>query len=150
MAGRYRDGRCHFTLYLEWTIERHPHPRLGVDFSRRRDQHFSNLADLGMAWRGDYTLRHWCRADVDVGLAHQHYRRPHRDALPRVRFVSHSFVLPRLEGPHSGDNRRWARPFYSRNLLALFGLWCPRCQPLALDCTCRLRCLRRYLSDHLL
>ena len=49
--------------------------RLGRDFSRRRDQHFSYLDDTGLAWRSNHSLRDCHSTNAHVGLAHQRDRR---------------------------------------------------------------------------
>ena len=84
---------------LAWSgsDEPDPHPRLGGGVPRRRHQRRSRSR-----WRSCIparaidALHDRHRADADGRAAHPPHRRPHRDALPRLRIAGVPGVLSRL------------------------------------------------------
>ena len=62
------------------------------------------------------------RTDADERAAHPPDRRPHRDALPRLRLARVPRLLSRLARARPSDRRRRARSLPARHLLAAVGL----------------------------
>ena len=90
------------------------------------------------------------RADADGRAAHPPHRRPHRNALPRLRLAGVPRVLSRLARPDSGDDRRRARSHAARHLLAAVGLRRARREPVALARARRVGGVRGRLPRRLL
>ena len=138
MAGRDCGRLCDRTADVERTDESHSYSRLGRDFYRRRDQCIPNLDDKDVARHGPDATRGGGGTDAHVRVIDRSDRRPDRNPFPRLWFARDSVVLSRLARAHPGNNRGWAGSFYSRDLLAVFGLWCADGQSVALDRTCGL------------
>ena len=86
---------------LAWYGHDQPHApaRLGRDPPRRRDQPLPGAARAASPGRGVDALHDRRRADADGRAAHPPHRRPHRDALPRLRLAGVPGVLSRLARP---------------------------------------------------
>ena len=103
---------------------------------------------LAMSGRAEPSTRYTIAvgADADGRAADPPDRRPHRDALPRVRLAGVPRVLPRLARAGSGDGRGRARPHAARPLLAAIGVRRARREPVALARACGVGDLRRRRS----
>ena len=125
--------------------EQHAPARLGRGRPRRRHQPLPRPARLVPPGPAVDALHHRRRADADGRAADSPDRRPHRNALPRLRLAGVPRVLSRLARPDSGHHRRRARSHAARHVLAAVGLRRARRQPVALARTRGLGRLRRHL-----
>ena len=123
MAVRHRRRADALTLQLGRENQDTSRPPVCRGASGRRHQQPSHRVGQGATRLARDAARDRRGTDAVVGAAHPPHRRPHRDALPRLRLARVPRVLPRLAGPGTGDARRGGGDHLVRGmLLARVGL----------------------------